>query len=202
MSVGTIIRPFVADDAAAVRELFILMNRLLAPPDMREAFEGYIARSLNNEIDRLQTYYGEHYGGFWVALRGGRLAGMFGLEDADLNAMELRRMYVHSDARRIGLGSLMLRFAENECRSFRKHEVTLSTSELQPAALLFYEAAGYQRVAAITATDLSNKTVGDGIQRYHLEKNLWTRVRRRRVLSSTALATVRPTNPDGHCAGV
>lgn len=174
MSVGTIIRPFVPDDAVAVRELFILVNRLLAPPDMREAFEGYIARSLREEIDRLQAYYGEHHGGFWVALRGDRLAGMFGLEDAGPDAMELRRMYVHPDARRIGIGSLMLRFAESECRSFGKHRMTLSTSELQPAALLLYEAAGYQRIADVVATDPSNKTVGGGIRRYHFEKDLQT----------------------------
>ena len=174
MSVGTIIRPFVSDDAAAVRELFILVNQLLAPPDMKEAFESYIVRSLSDEIDRLQAYYDEHHGGFWVAIQGDRLAGMFGLEDAGPDAVELRRMYVHPNARRIGLGSLMLRFAENECRRFRKHQMMLSTSELQPAALLLYEASGYQHVADVVATDLSNKTIGGGVRRYHLEKNLQT----------------------------
>lgn len=174
MVAEAIIRPFVPDDAAMVRELFIIVNRLLAPPGMREAFESYIDRSLSDEIDRLQAYYAEHHGGFWVAIRGGHLAGMFGLEDAGPDAMELRRMYVHPDARRIGLGSLMLRFAENECLSFRKGKMTLSTSELQPAALLLYEATGYQRVANVIATDLSSKTIGGGIRRYHFEKNLQT----------------------------
>ena len=68
----------------------------------------------------------------------------------------------------------MLRFAENECRSFRKHKMTLSTSELQPAALLLYEAFGYQRVADVVAKDPSNKTIGGGVRRYHLEKDLQT----------------------------
>ena len=172
MPTGTIIRPFTADDAAAVRELFILVNRLLAPPDMQETFEGYIARSLGDEISRIQDYYDEHRGGFWVTIRGNRLAGMFGLEDAGSDAMELRRMYVHPDARRIGLGSLMLRFAENECRSFGKHKMMLSTSELQPAALLLYEGNGYQRVANVVATDPSNKTIGGGIRRHYFEKDL------------------------------
>src|SRR5215469_15663416 len=39
------IRPFGAADAREVRELFIAVNRLLAPPDRREAFEAYIARA-------------------------------------------------------------------------------------------------------------------------------------------------------------
>ena len=47
------IRDFWPDDAAAVRALFIRVNRLLAPPDMRERFESYIARSLTEEIDRV-----------------------------------------------------------------------------------------------------------------------------------------------------
>jgi hypothetical protein len=39
------IRDFAPDDAAAVRALFIRVNRRLAPADMRDAFEGYIARA-------------------------------------------------------------------------------------------------------------------------------------------------------------
>ena len=34
------IRPFAEQDAAQVRELFIAVNRLLSPPDLRDAFEG------------------------------------------------------------------------------------------------------------------------------------------------------------------
>jgi hypothetical protein len=33
------IRPFAQQDAAHVRELFITVNRLLSPPDLRDAFE-------------------------------------------------------------------------------------------------------------------------------------------------------------------
>jgi hypothetical protein len=40
------IRPITIDDAAQVRDLFIRVNRLLAPPHLKEAFETYIANSL------------------------------------------------------------------------------------------------------------------------------------------------------------
>ena len=36
------IRPFAERDASEVRELFIAVNQLLSPPDLREAFEAYI----------------------------------------------------------------------------------------------------------------------------------------------------------------
>jgi hypothetical protein len=54
------IRPFADSDAPPVRELFIATNRLLSPPDLRDAFEAYIERSLAEEIDRIAAYYREH----------------------------------------------------------------------------------------------------------------------------------------------
>ena len=47
------IRPFAEQDAAHVRALFINVNRLLSPPDLRDAFEVYIERALAEEIDRI-----------------------------------------------------------------------------------------------------------------------------------------------------
>ena len=86
------IRGFSPDDATAVRELFIKVNRLLAPADMKEAFEIYIARSLAEEIDKVSEYYSERKGGFWVAVDGERIVGTFGLETSSDGGMELRRM--------------------------------------------------------------------------------------------------------------
>ena len=85
------IRPFVDGDALQVRELFVLVNRLLSPPNMRDAFEAYIARSLIEEMDRIVAYYGERDGGFWVALKDHNFVGMFGLERVSPDALELRR---------------------------------------------------------------------------------------------------------------
>jgi len=50
---ATILRPFADSDQAAVRELFIAINRALAPADMKETFERYIETALAAEIDRL-----------------------------------------------------------------------------------------------------------------------------------------------------
>ena len=81
----TVIRAFQPTDAEAVRRLFIRVNRDLAPPDQRAAFETYIEASLGDEIDRIDDYYRRDRGGeFWVVRRGGGLAGMFGVERLDL----------------------------------------------------------------------------------------------------------------------
>jgi GNAT superfamily N-acetyltransferase len=98
------IRPFVEADAPQVRALFIAVNRLLAPPGLHNAFEAYISRSLAEAINRIEVYCGASEDGFWVAARGDLIVGTFGLECAEGQAMELRRMYVDPAARRAGIG--------------------------------------------------------------------------------------------------
>jgi GNAT superfamily N-acetyltransferase len=166
------IHPFRDEHAAAVRDLFIRVNRELAPPDGREAFEAYIERSLAEEMDRVAAYYAEHDGGFWVAVRDGAVLGMFGLERAGPDAMELRRMYVDPLARRDGIGRAMLHAAEAECRRTGVPRLELSTSELQPAAVAMYRREGYRLVREAVAEAASNKTVGGGIRRFYFEKTL------------------------------
>jgi hypothetical protein len=46
------------------------------------------------------------------------------------------------------------------------------TASLQPAALALYRNSGYALVREVVAAKISNKTVGDGIRRYYLEKAL------------------------------
>jgi GNAT superfamily N-acetyltransferase len=166
------IRGFSPDDAAAVRELFIRVNRLLAPADMREAFEIYIVRSLTEEIDRVSDYYSERKGDFWVAVDDQKIVGMFGLEPSSDGAMELRRMYVDPDLRRRGIARKMLDFAEQECRRRNRPRMDLSTSEFQREALALYQNAGYERVREEVAAVASNKALGGGIRRYHFTKAL------------------------------
>ncbi|MEO8321346.1 MAG: GNAT family N-acetyltransferase [Bradyrhizobium sp.] len=172
MATAIEIRAFATADAVHVRDLFIRVNRLLAPPQMKAAFEAYIATSLREEIDRIEDYYRDRNGGFWVAVDHGKLVGMFGLEPSSDTAMELRRMYVDPDARRRGIARKMLAFAEDECRRRHRPTMDLSTSELQGNALSLYRNAGYQLVREEIAVAASNKTLGGGVRRYHFTKAL------------------------------
>jgi putative acetyltransferase len=166
------IRRYMAADADEVRALFVRVNRLLAPPQLAEAFEAYIARSLVEEIDRIPAYYGERQGSFWVAVLDARIVGMFGLEAAGPGAMELRRMYVDPEARRRGIARSMLAFAEDRCRRVGAREMVLSTSEIQTEALALYRAAGYRELREEIADAATNKTIGGGIRRFHFIKAL------------------------------
>jgi GNAT superfamily N-acetyltransferase len=137
----TSIRPFADQDAAQVRDLFITVNRLLSPANLRGAFEAYIKRALEEEIDRIPAYYGERDGGFWVAVRADTVIGTFGLERASADAFELRRMYVDPAARRQGIARQMLRRAEHECRERNASRLELSTAEIQHGAIELYKNA-------------------------------------------------------------
>ena len=165
------IRRYREDDGAAVRDLFIRINRELARPELREAFETYMAVSLRDEIDRLADYYGERQGAFFVVHDRDKLAGVFGLERLGAASAELRRMYVDARHRRRGLARMMLEYAEQACRDAGTQVLTLSTSELQQAALALYRASGYRLLSEETGAAQSNKTVGN-IRRYHFEKAL------------------------------
>lgn len=169
-----VIRPFVGADLPAVRALFVQVNRDLAPPAMRAAFEAYIVRSLREEIDRIPAYDAERQGGFWVSRdQDGALLGTFGIERAgDDGAAELRRMYVQPSALRRGVARAMLAHAEAEARRAGYRRLVLSTSELQQAALAFYRGAGYEALGEELATAATNKTVGGGIRRFHFAKRL------------------------------
>ncbi|MCP3406035.1 GNAT family N-acetyltransferase [Bradyrhizobium sp. CCGB01] len=167
-----IIRPFTEEDAEQVRLLFVRVNRLLAPPHMAEAFEQYIAVSLNEETGQISRYYGRRQGGFWVAVDGKKVVGMFGLEPSSSAGMELRRMYVDPEVRRRGIARQMLRFAEDECRKRSCPRIDLSTSELQREALSLYRASEYRLVREEVAVSPSNKTLGGGIRRFHFTKEL------------------------------
>jgi putative acetyltransferase len=172
VSVSLEIRRYRDGDAAGVRALFVRVNQLMAPPHLAEAFEGYIARSLAEEIDVIPAYYGARQGAFFVAQAGATLIGMFGLEAAGEGAMELRRMYVDPDARRQGIARRMLAFAEDEARRLGAREMVLSTSEIQKEALALYRNAGYRETREENAADASNKTNGGGIHPLHFVKAL------------------------------
>jgi putative acetyltransferase len=172
MATEITIRPFSDRDAPQVRELFITINRLLSPPDLRDAFDAYIERALVEEIDRIPAYYSEHAGSFWVSVKDDKVIGMFGLEGMSDGAMELRRMYVAPSARRQGIARQMLQAAEDECRRQGVSRLVLSTSEIQVAALALYKDAGYSLLCEETADAASNKTVGSGVRRYYFEKVL------------------------------
>ena len=168
-----IIRPFIPADQDRVTEIFIDWNRYLATPETNDAFEVYIQRSINEEIGRIPEYYqSDLMSGFWVADTAGDVAGMVGIERVADDEAEVRRMYVDTPYRRLGIGGRLLAHAEEFCGQAGYARIVLSTSALQEAAKALYEAKGYRLVREVVADAQSRRTVGGGIRRYHFVKEL------------------------------
>jgi GNAT superfamily N-acetyltransferase len=167
------IRAYEDADHEAVVALFTRINRELAPPDMRERFEEYIATSISRELSQLRDIFSEaKRNAFWVVAIHGQVVGMFGIENCSEDSTELRRMYLDRSYRGRGIAQRMLQCAEARARELGFSKMILSTAEIQEAALAFYRKCEYQPVRAELADTMSTKTVGGGITRFHFEKTL------------------------------
>lgn len=170
---GFSVRRAEARDGENIADLFVTVNRQLAPEGMTEAFEDYIALSLVEEIRPHLDYYSPERGnGLWVAHDGDDLVGMYGLEQVGPGTVELRRMYVHPSRRRQGMARRLLAHSQETAAREGYAKLVLSTSEIQEAAIALYENAGFRLVKSEAAEAKSNKTIGGGILRHHYEKML------------------------------
>jgi putative acetyltransferase len=77
---------------------------------------------------------------------GGRALGMAALVAKDDGSAELKRMFVHEDARGRGLASALLRAVEGAASTTGIATLRLETGPLQDAAIALYERAGYTRI--------------------------------------------------------
>ena len=167
------IRTYENADYEAVVALFTRINRELAPADMRERFEEYIATSIEGELNQLRDIFSEaRRNAFWVVAIDGRIVGMFGIESRSEDSTELRRMYLDRSYRGCGIAQRMLQCAETRARELGFSKLVLSTAEVQQAAIAFYRKSGYRAVKTELADTMSTKTVGGGLTRFHFEKAL------------------------------
>jgi putative acetyltransferase len=166
-----VIRKYTGADYDQVRDLFIRINRELAPAAMRERFEAYIATAIGGELGQLQDVFAEaKRNAFWVVETDARIIGTFGIESHGQEITELRRMYLDSRYRGRGIAQRMLLHAEVRARELGFSKLILSTAEVQEAAMAFYRKMGCRLVRTELAEEMSTKTVGGGLTRYYFEK--------------------------------
>jgi GNAT superfamily N-acetyltransferase len=168
-----VFRAYQLADHDPIAALWTRINRELAPPDMRELFERYIATAISGELGQLHGIFSEaKRNAFWVVEAKKEIVGTFGIESHSKDSTELRRMYLDKGHRSRGIAQRMLQRAESRARELGFSKVILSTAEVQKAAIAFYGKNGYQLVSTEVASTMSTKTVGAGIIRFHFEKLL------------------------------
>lgn len=84
---------------------------------------------------------------FIVGREGGRPVACGALRSLDAETAEVKRMFVHPDARRRGLARLILADLERRAREFGYTRVRLETGIYQTEAIALYHRCGYTRIA-------------------------------------------------------
>lgn len=167
------IRAYRQADHDQVAALWARINRELAPADLREQFEQYIAGPLADELRGLHDIFSAaKRNGFWIVTLDDEIIGTLGIESRGRDTTELRRMYLDRLHRGTGIAQRMLEWAEVRARELGFSTMILSTAEIQRAALKFYRKNGYRLVETEIAETMSVRTVGSGLKRYHFEKPL------------------------------
>ncbi|MBC7785170.1 MAG: GNAT family N-acetyltransferase [Burkholderiales bacterium] len=139
-----VIRPFEASDLEACRELF------------RDGMIGGTIADNDSalDIDDIQSAYMESPGNhFWVAAnKENKVVGMIGVMQAE-EIGEIRRLRVHADHRRRGIGSALLEQALKFCQDQQFLKVTLDTFIEREAAVKLFEKFQFRLARTRTVHD-------------------------------------------------
>ena len=168
-----IFRAYQIADYDPVAALWTRINRELAPVELRDLFERYIATTINDELSQLLEIFSEaRRSAFWVVESSNAIVGTFGIERHGDTNSELRRMYLDQTYRGRGIAQRMLQCAQARARALGFSTMILSTAEIQKAADRFYRRNGFRHVRTEIADTASVKQAGGGLTRFHFEKTL------------------------------
>lgn len=147
-------RQAVPADAAAVREL------------VRVAYQHYISR-IGRPPAPMVADYDQLIGAgvVWVVEAGGQLAAVLVLHERD-DHVEIENLAVDPVHQGTGIGTELLRFAEERGRANGAREARLYTNEKMTENLAYYPRRGYVE---------SGHQVGDGFSRVYFVKRLTER---------------------------
>lgn len=106
----------------------------------------YTQSSDDNDFDDLQAAYADPRECFLVAEdETGRIYGCGGLKRISAQEAEVRKLYLHADARGKGLGKRILQCLIDFARASGYRLITLETSSKLPEALRLYDYFGFQQ---------------------------------------------------------
>lgn len=135
LSRGTV-RRFSLSDAAAVKSL---IQGVLAReyPDDQPAYPAA-------DLERIGVAYGGTREAFLVAEASGKLVGTCAVKDEGQGVALLRRLFVHSNHRREGIGSLLLDAAVAHCQELGFKQIKIRTSDRMREAVSLCRAKGFE----------------------------------------------------------
>ena len=104
--------------------------------------------SADLDVVEVEKFYLEVGGEFWVVEQEGEIVGTgayYPIERGN-NAVEIRKMYLLTQARGKGLGKFLLQQLEGAIAAQGFLEISLETASVLSEAVRLYESSGYQRI--------------------------------------------------------
>ena len=155
-------------------------------PDVRAAQAAYLAEIARRFGRPLDSGNQGPLTPAWslLVVDGDRPVGCGALRDLAPGLGEIKRMWLHPDARGLRLGTRLLAALESTARRAGHHEIRLDTNECLREAIALYEDAGYRRIARYN--DNPDAT------RFYSKSLHGRRRRARRACPNTSLRGVKP----------
>jgi GNAT superfamily N-acetyltransferase len=125
---------------SADREEVCSLNRIALEATLAYLGDG----PWNADLEEIEPVYLATGGEFLVGEAGGRIVVMGALKPRGPGTAEIKRMRVHPDVQRHGLGQRMLSALEACARERGYHKLILDTSTIQVAARALYDKNGYR----------------------------------------------------------
>lgn len=120
-------------------------------PSLRDLFEAGVYEGqirINDtgaDIENIHDGYldGSDHNGFWVAERDASVLGMIGVQQVDDAVAEVRRLRVHPEHRRQGVGTALMKHAVSFCRDHEYLKIVLDVRGERAGAIRMFEKFGF-----------------------------------------------------------
>jgi len=105
----------------------------------------------DQDVVKVEQFYQETGGEFWVVERDGKRVGTAGYYPISRgkNAVEIRKMYLLPEVRGKGLGRFLLQELERAIAQRNYQEIWLETASVLTEAIQLYEKSGYQSAEGV-----------------------------------------------------
>lgn len=103
-------------------------------------------QNFDSEIGNLKEMYSAPTGGLLLAMVNGQAAGIAGIRKFESNDCELKRMFVKSDYRNLGIGKELLKAAIALAKSLNYNTIKLDTADFMVSAIRLYQANGFVEI--------------------------------------------------------
>ena len=105
-------------------------------------------QNFENEINNLQRMYSEPNGGLILAIINNKTVGVVGIRKFKKKDCELKRMYVKTDYRNLGIGRLILEYAIKLAKKLNYNRIKLDTHDSMRTAIRLYLDYGFEEIAS------------------------------------------------------